>query len=113
MARSNILLCLGHRLMSRQSWSEPVAAVGKCRVPLSLQHLHNRLLDVPVQHSWNAEFSHPSPIRLWNFYPPHGFRFVGPVQQLFPNHWPVLLQIAGEFVDGHPVNSRTTFVGLY
>ena len=71
--------------MSRPSRSEPVAVIGKCRVPLSLQHLHNRLLDVPVQHSWNAEFSHPSPIRLWNFYPPHGFPFVGPVQQLFPN----------------------------
>src|SRR5262245_66134469 len=78
----HVLLRLGHRLMSRPSWSEPVAVIGKLRVPLSLQDLHNRLLDEPVQHSWNAEFAHPSPVRLFNFHPPHGFRFVSPLQQL-------------------------------
>src|SRR6266581_831201 len=32
---------------------------------------------------------------------------------LFPNGWPVLLQIAGEFLDGHPVDPRATLVGLH
>src|ERR1700732_3153922 len=113
IACGNVLLRLGHRLMSRPSWSEPVAVIGKRRIPLSLENLHNRLLDEPVQHSWNAEFAHPSSVRLFDFHPPHGFRLVGPVPQLFPNDWPVLLQIAGEFLDGLPVNSRTTSVGLH
>src|SRR6516164_2359898 len=113
MAFGDILLRLGHCLMSRPSWSEPVAVIGKRRVPLSLQNLQHRLLDQAIQHTRNAEFAHPSSVRLFNFYPPYGFRFVGPVQQLFPNRWPVLLPIAGEFLDGHSVNSRTTFVGLH
>src|SRR5205809_1119062 len=34
---------------------------------------------------------HPS-VRLGDFHPPYWLRFVGPVQQLFPDGWPVLLE---------------------
>src|ERR1035438_10770870 len=40
-------------------------------------------------------------------------RFIGPVQQLFPDGWPVLLQVVLDSDDGHPVNARTAFVGLH
>src|ERR1035437_6455962 len=48
-----------------------------------------------------------------NFYSPHRFRLVSPTQQLFPDGWPVLLQVVLDSDDGHPVNARTTFVGLH
>jgi hypothetical protein len=49
-----MLLRLGHRLMSRPSWSESVAVIGKRRIPPSLQNLQHRLLDKTVQHTRNA-----------------------------------------------------------
>ena len=36
----DVLLCLCHCLMSRPSWPEPVAVIGKRPVPLPLQNLH-------------------------------------------------------------------------
>ena len=46
----NVLLCLGYRLMLRPSRSESVTAAGKRRVPLLLQNLLHRLLDVSIHH---------------------------------------------------------------
>jgi hypothetical protein len=37
---------------------------------------------------------------------------IGSVSQLFPNLWPMLLQVLRQFFDGHPAHSRTPFVGL-
>jgi len=54
VARGNVLLCLGHRLMRRSSRSKTVAVVGERRVPLPLQNLHHRLLDKSIQHARNA-----------------------------------------------------------
>src|SRR5688572_1686407 len=99
--------------MSRPSWPEPIAVIGERPVPLPLQNLHHRLLDESIQHGRNAKLSHSSSVRLGDFHPPHRLRFVSPVQQLFPDRWPVLFQVVGELADGHPVDSRTTFVGLY
>src|SRR6266567_2637240 len=52
----------------------------------------------------------PSSIRLRDSHPSHRFRFVGPVQQLFPDDWPVLLQIVAKLIDHHPVDACATFV---
>ena len=90
VARGNVLLCLGHRLMRRSSRSKTVAVVGERRVPLPLQNLHHRLLDKSIQHRWDTKLSHPS-VRLGDFHPPHRLRLVGPPQQLFSDRWPVLL----------------------
>src|SRR4030095_234478 len=103
----DILLRLCHRLMSRPSRPEPVAVIGKRPVPPPLQNLHHRLLDKSIQHGRNAKLAHPS-VRLGGFHPPYRLRLISPVQQLFPDGWPVLLQIILDSDDGHPVDARTT-----
>src|SRR5215469_13321140 len=113
VAFGDVLLCLSHRLMSRPSRPEPVAVIRKRQVPTPLQNLQNRLLDEAIQHRRNAKLSHSSSIRLGDFHPPHRFRFVSPVQQLFPDGWPVLFQVILDSADGHPVNARATLVGLH
>src|SRR5262244_1994105 len=90
VAFDDILLRRGHRLISRPPRPEPIAVIGKRPVPPPLQNLQHRLLDESIQHTRNAEFSHSSPIRLGDFHPPHRLRLVSPVQQLFPDGWPVL-----------------------
>src|SRR6185369_10214902 len=87
---SDVLLRLGHCLMSRPSRPKPVAVIGKRRVPLPLQNLHHRLLDESIQYGWDTKLAHPS-VRLGDFHAPDRLRFIGPTQQLFPNGWPTLL----------------------
>jgi hypothetical protein len=58
-------------------------------------------------------FSHPSSVRLLDLHAPYRLRFIGPVQQLFPDGWPVLFQVAAELTDGHPIDSRATFISLH
>src|SRR6266480_532653 len=41
-----------------------------------------------------------------------GCGLIGPAQQLFPYGWPVLFQKLWQFVDGHPIHARASFVGL-
>src|SRR5260370_6392075 len=108
-----MLLRLGHRLMRRSSRSKTVAVIGKRRVPLPLQNLHHRLLEKSIERSRDPKLAHPSPVRLLDFHAPYRLRFVGSVQQLFPNGWPVLFQVAAELADGHPVDPRATFISLY
>jgi len=33
-------------------------------------------------------------------------------EELFPNGWPVLLQVSRPFLDSHPIDAWTAFVGL-
>ena len=81
------------------------------RVPLALQHLHHRLLDESIQHCRNAQLAASHRPAL-EFRPASPVAVVGPAQQLFPNGWPVLLQVRWQLLDGHPVDSRTSLVGL-
>src|SRR5215813_6000286 len=97
--------------MSRPSRSEPVAVFGERPVPPPLQNLQHRLLDESIQHTRNAELSHPSSVRLGDFHPPHRLRLVSPVQQSFPDGWPVLLQVVLQSDDGHPVDAWTALIG--
>src|SRR5262249_25256208 len=112
VAFGDILLRLCHRLMSRPSRPEPVAVIGKRPVPPPLQNLHHRLLDKSIQHGRNAKLSHSS-VRLGDFYPPHRLRFIGPVYQLFPVAWPMLLQVILDSAHPHPIAPRTPFIGLH
>jgi hypothetical protein len=67
VAFGDILLRLGHRLMSRSSRSKTIAVVGEGRVPLPLQHLHHRLLDKPIQHRWDGQGKlHWTAVRIWD-----------------------------------------------
>ena len=51
----------------------------------------------------------PPSVPLRNLHPLHWPRVVGPVQKLLPNGRPVLTQVAGEFLNGHPVDARGDF----
>src|SRR6266446_9621042 len=109
MALSNVLLCLGYRLMRRAFRPEPVTVFREGRVPSALQNLHHRLLDKTIQHRRDTKLSHPA-VRFGDFHPPHRLGFVGSIQQLFSDHWPVLFQVVGELIDGDSVHSRATFI---
>jgi hypothetical protein len=84
MSLSDVTLRLRHRLMRGAARPEAIAVLTERRVPPVLQHLHDRLLDEPVQHRRNAQLAHPT-IRLGDFHPPDRLRLVDPAQQLLSN----------------------------
>ena len=98
--------------MCRASGPKPIAVIGKRRVPPLLQNLKYRLLDESIQHGRHPELSHPAPVRLVDLDSPDRSRLVGPTQQLLPNGWPMSPQVVRQLLDGHPVHSRTSFIGL-
>jgi hypothetical protein len=108
-----VQLCLGYCLMCGSSWSKTVAVIGKRSVPPPLQNLHHRLLEKSIERSWDTKFSHPPSVRFLDFHAPYRLRFIGPVQQLFPDGEPALLQVATELADGHPVDPCATLVALH
>jgi len=110
-ACSDVLLGLCYRLMCRFPRSKTIAVIGKLRVPPLLQDLHDRLLYESIQHRWNAQLAH-SPVRLRYLYPLHRLWSVCPVEQLFPEGWPVLFQVIIELAERNSVDTRTTFVRL-
>src|SRR5258708_12402631 len=109
MARSDVLLRFGYRLMCRAFRPEPVTVFGEGWVPSALQNLHHRLLNKSIQHRRDAKLSHPA-VRLRDFHPSHRLWLVGPTQHLFPYGGPALLQVARELSDFHAVDSRASFL---
>src|ERR1700692_1730874 len=93
VARGNVSLRLGHRLMSGTSRSEAVAMLGKRRVPLLLENLQQGLLDQSVDDARHAELSDPA-VRLGDFDPFDRLRLVGSRAQFGPNSWAVLREVA-------------------
>ena len=112
IARGDVLLRRLHRLMGRPSRTKPVAVLGKRPVPPALQNLQHRLLEEAVQHGGNAQLAHPASVWLFDFFPPHRLRLISPAQQLFPDDWPMLLQVLWQLPDGHPIHASAPFVGL-
>ena len=110
VAFGDIGLCLSHGLMGRATRSEPVAVLRERRVPAPLQDLQNRLLDQAIDNTGDAELSDPA-VRFGDFDSPHRLRLVGPVEQLFPNGWPVLTQVVPGLVDGPAIDAGTPLVG--
>ena len=76
VARGNVSLRLGHRLMGGASRSEAVTVLGKCLVPPLLENLQQGLLDQSVDDARHAEFSDPT-VRFGYFDPLDRFRLVG------------------------------------
>jgi len=109
VARGNVSLRLGHRLMGGASRSEAVTVLGKRRVPLLLENLQQGLLDQSVDDARYAELSDPA-ARLGYFDPLDRLRLVGSVEQLRPDARPVLTQVVLSVVDGHPIHARTALV---
>src|SRR5262249_4327896 len=85
--------------------------LGKRSVPPALQNLHHRLLNKTIQHRRDAKLSHPA-VRLLDFRPSYRLRLIGSTQQLFPDGWPMLLQVSRKVVNGHSVRPGVPFVRL-
>src|SRR3954453_4644788 len=96
--------------MGRATGPEPVAVLRERRVPAALEDLQDRLLDQAIQHGGDAELAHPS-VRLGDLDSPHRLRPVSPLEQLFPDGWPVLTQVVPGLVDGLAIDARAPFVG--
>ncbi len=101
VSRSDMLVGTRNRLMRRASGTKPVARFREGMVPTALQNLHHCLLNQSIQHGWDAEFSHPS-VQLRDFHPTHRQRLISPTQQLFPDGYPVLLQVVRKVMPGLP-----------
>ena len=93
VAFGNIGLRLCHRLMRRACWPEAVAVLGECRVPTLLQDLQQRLLDQSIDDTRHAELPDPA-VGLRYLHPPDRLRPIGSAEQLGPNVWPMLTQVA-------------------
>ena len=109
VALGNVALRLGYRLMGGASWAEAVAVLGECRIPLLLENLQQGLLDQSVDDARHAEFSDPA-LRLGDFNPLDRLWLVDSLEQLGPDAWPVLTQVALGVIDGHPIHARTALV---
>src|SRR5258707_15811785 len=96
--------------MSRATGPKPVAVFRERRVPAALQDLQDRLLDQAIQHGGDAELAHPS-VRFGDLDSPYRERLVSPVQQLFPDGWPVLTQVVPGLVDGPAIDAGASLVG--
>src|SRR6202030_4817006 len=109
VARGNVSLRLGYRLMGGASRSEAVAVPGKRRVPPLLENLQQGLLDQSVNDARDAELSDPA-VRLGDVDPFDRLRLVGSFEQLRPNAWPMLTQVVPGVADGHPIDAGTALV---
>src|SRR5258707_13928365 len=109
VARGNVSLRLGHRLMGGASRSEAVTVLGKRRVPPLLENLQHGLLDQSVDDARHAELSDPA-VRLGCFNPLDRLRLVGSLEQLRPNARPVLTQVVFCVVDCLPIHTTTALV---
>ena len=76
VARGDVPLCLGHRLVGRSPRPEAVAVLGERWVPPLLENLQQGLLDQSIDDAWDAEPSDPA-IRLGDFDPLDRLRLVG------------------------------------
>ncbi len=67
MARSDVLLRLGYRLMRRAFRPKPVTVFGERWVPSALQNLHHRLLNESIQHRRDDQRElHLSTASIWD-----------------------------------------------
>ena len=89
VARADVPLCLGHRLVGGSPRPEAVAVFGERWVAPLLENLQQGLLDQSIDDTRDAELSDPA-IRLGDFDPLDRLRLVGSFEQLRPNAGPVL-----------------------
>src|SRR5262249_2407297 len=109
VARSDVLLCLSHRLVGGLVRGKGIAVLGERWVRPLLENLQQGLLDQSIDDARDAELSDPA-IRLGDFGPLDRLRLVGSREQLRPDVWPVLTQVGLGALDGHPIDARATSV---
>lgn len=104
-------LGVAHRLVCIAPGPKAVAVGVEVRLPVSLHHLRDGLLDKPVRHCRYAKESFPA-VRLGNF---HAFDWLGlirPRYQLLADVGPVRFEVGPKFFDRHAVDSRRSLVAL-
>src|SRR5210317_344886 len=106
-----MLLGAGHRLMRRALRTKAETVLGECGIPILLQDLKQRLLDETVENGWDAKLSHPT-TRFGYLYALHRLRLIGPTKKLVAFFLPVLLQVARQLPNAHPVNAGAPLIGL-
>ena len=85
-------LGVAHRLVCVAPGPEAVAVRVEVRLPVSLHHLRDALLDEPVHHGGDAQKSFSS-VWLWDFYTPDWLGAVAALDQLRADARPVRSQV--------------------
>ena len=72
--------------------------------PLRADNLRDGLLNESVEHRGNAQGA-GFPVWLGDVYAAHGLRLIAAVNQAFTYFQPVVLEVLGEFINGHAVDA--------
>jgi site-specific DNA recombinase len=100
-----------HGLMGRASWTETERRPGEMGVEYGHQGLRDRLLDEPVQHTWNSK--HPFPaVRLRDGHPTNRSGLISSRVEFGPYRGPVPGDPRPQFLRGHPIDSGGSPVDL-
>ena len=97
--------------MSVAPGPKAVAAGVEVRLPVSLHHLRDGLLDKSVRHRGYAKESFAA-VWLGNFHALDWLGLIRPRYQLLADVGPVRFEVDTEFIDSHAVDSRCSFVAL-
>ncbi len=111
-AALHIVPSLQNRLARAAARTEAEARVRKAIVVVLLKDLQDRLLYQAVQYRGDAQQT-GSPVGLGQLHPQHRFRTVGAVEKTLLDSGPAGLYEAGQFLDGHAVDSCGPLVGLH
>ena len=98
-----------YRVVRTLSGPEAVVRIREGRVEQQLQDTQKGLLDEPVEDRRDAELT-LAPAGLGDRHPSHRLRLIAPREQFLAQAQPVHTQIAGQFLDGHPVDAATSRV---
>ena len=80
--------------MRRTSRTKTIRLLAEGRVEIALQYLLHRLLNEPVEYSWNTELTPSASARLRYLAPAYRHRLIATVQQRLPNLRPVFAPAA-------------------
>lgn len=99
-----------YSIVGRSFGSEPVAELGKSRVPYLFHYLGDGLLDDPVQDGGDAQKANTA-VRFVNCLAFHGQGSVSAIEQVLSDLGPVPPEVAPYFTDGHHVDAGGALVG--
>ena len=99
----------GAPLDERCARAKSVAVVVKVRLPMSLHHLRDGLLNKPIQHRGNTQRA-GLPVRLRNFHVLDRLRPVLARFQSRTDFQPVASEVVWQFIDCHAIDARRAFV---
>ena len=107
-----VALRLLDSLMCTAARPETVAEFREGGVEVFDQNLCDGLLNQTILYSGDTQHTHAA-IRFWNVHALHRRRDVPPCPNVSADARPVAAKVPLEFVDGHPVHARGSFVGSH